>query len=235
MNQIRSLVFYLALGVATFALVPMLFISLFLRGLTATIFLTRWSVFIVHMLKAICGVDYEILGMENIPAGNTIIMSKHQSAWETFALQIPFPAQTWVLKRELLWIPIFGWTLARGGAIAIDRKSGKKALNQVIQKGRDRLEKGYYVVVFPEGTRIKPGEKGKYNIGGAMLASRTGYPVVPVAHNAGLYWPGHGFTIKPGKVKMVIGPMLDTEGMKAGDINAHVEEWIEGQMKELTP
>ena len=235
MNQIRTLVFYLALILATFALIPMMVVSLFLHGLARSVFLMRWSAFILYLLRVICGVDHQVVGAENIPDKNCIILCKHQSTWETFALQVIFPAQTWVLKRELLWIPIFGWALALMGAIAIDRKGGKKALMQVIDKGRDRLEKGCWVVVFPEGTRIPPGQKGKYNVGGAMLAARTGYPVVPVAHNAGLFWPGRGFPIKPGTVQLAVGPVLNTTDMKAGDINRYAEDWIEEKMEELTP
>lgn len=233
MNQIRTLVFYLALGLATIGLIPIMLASLFFKGPARSSFLARWSVFIIQMLRVICGVEYEIIGKENIPDENAVILCKHQSAWETFGLQAVFPGQTWVLKRELLWIPIFGWALALAGAIAIDRSSANKALKQVIAKGRDRLEKGYWVVIFPEGTRTKPGEKGKYNAGGAMLAARTGYPVVPVAHNAGLFWPKSGFPIKPGKVRMVIGPVIETTDKKASEIGAQAEEWIEEKMEEI--
>lgn len=233
MIQIRTLVFYLALGLATFFLIPMVLVSLVFKGPDRSRFLAGWSIFIIRMLRVICGVEYEVIGKENIPAENAIVLCKHQSAWETFGLQAVFPGQIWVLKRELLWIPIFGWALAIAGSIAIDRKSASKALKQVIAKGRDRLDKGYWVVIFPEGTRTRPGEKGKYNVGGAMLAVRTGYPVVPVAHNAGLFWPKSGFPIRPGKVQMVIGPALETSGKKAGEIGAQVEEWIEGKMEEI--
>lgn len=235
MNQIRTLVFYLALGLATIGLIPLMLVSLIFQGPARSRFLASWSVFIIKMLRVICGVEYEIIGRENIPDENAVILCKHQSAWETFGLQDAFPGQTWVLKRELLWIPIFGWALALAGAIAIDRSSANKALKQVIAKGRDRLEKGYWVVIFPEGTRTSPGEKGKYNAGGAMLAARTGYPVVPVAHNAGLYWPKSGFPIKPGKVQMVIGPVIATTDKKASEIGAQAEEWIEGKMVDILP
>jgi 1-acyl-sn-glycerol-3-phosphate acyltransferase len=140
-----------------------------------------------------------------------------------------------VLKRELLLIPIFGWALALAQAIAIDRGSPKEALTQVINKGRDRLEKGLWVVIFPEGTRIASGEKAKYNAGGAMLATRTGYPVVPVAHNAGLYWKPGRFRIQPGTIQVVIGPTVDPTGRKASEVSADVEQWIERAMDGITP
>ena len=232
---LRSLLFYMLLGLSTiFVLAPLLLLCLVLPGTVRNRIIARWSQSIVVMLRVLCGVRHEVEGLENVPAENGIILCKHQSAWETFALQIFFPAQVWVLKRELLWIPIFGWGLKVVGAIAIDRKGGKKALMQVIKQGTERLQRGLWVVIFPEGTRSLPGSKGKYSIGGAMLASRSGYPVVPVAHNAGEFWSSKSFTIKPGTVKVVIGSVLKTEGMKAGEINEFSEQWIEEQMALIT-
>jgi len=150
-------------------------------------------------------------------------------------LQVVFPPQTWVLKRELLMIPFFGWCLAYAHAIAIDRGSPKKALNQVISQGRDRLDKGIWVVIFPEGTRSKPGTSLKYSAGGAMLASRTGYPVVPVAHNAGYYWSPSRFRLMPGTIKIAVGPTIDSSDRRAGEINAEAEQWIERTMNEIIP
>lgn len=229
---LRSLVFRVGLVFITFALIPMLLVGLFLPNLKRNDFLALWSGFVVNWLKWTCSVDYMVEGIENITASNAIILSKHQSSWETFGLQAIFPAQTWVLKRELLKIPIFGWALKAAGAIAIDRDAGKAALMQVISEGKDRLEKGYWVVVFPEGTRTAPGSRGKYNAGGAMLASRSGYPVVPVAHNAGSFW-GRGFTIRPGMIRVMIGKPILTADRKAGEINAEAEAWIEGRMEEM--
>ena len=228
---LRSLLFYILLGVSTLVIVgPLLLLCPALPGTMRNRAIARWSNSIVQLLRVLCGVNYEIMGQENIPAEPGIIICKHQSAWETFALQLIFPAQVWVLKRELLWIPIFGWGLKVVGAIAIDRKGGKKALMQVIKQGTERLQRGLWVVIFPEGTRSLPGTKGKYNVGGAMLAARSGFPVVPVAHNAGEYWSSKGFVIKPGTVKVVVGPVLQPEGMKAGEVNEWTEQWIEGQM-----
>lgn len=232
---LRSLLFYILLGLSTiFVLGPLLLLCLVLPGTLRNRAIARWSKSIVVMLQVLCGVRYEVSGLENVPEETGIILCKHQSAWETFALQIFFPAQVWVLKRELLWIPIFGWGLKVVGAIAIDRKGGKKALMQVIKQGTERLQRGLWVVIFPEGTRSIPGSKGKYSIGGAMLASRSKFPVVPVAHNAGEFWTSKQFSIKPGTVKVVIGPVLQTEGLKAGEINDQSEQWIEQQMADIT-
>ncbi len=231
---LRSLLFYFLLGVAVVLMIPLLLLGMVLPGTMRNSSVAHWSTGVMVMLRIVCGVRHEVVGAENIPEQNGIILCKHQSAWETFALQFIFPAQVWVLKRELLWIPIFGWGLKVMGAIAIDRKGGKKALMQVIHQGTDRLKRGLWVVIFPEGTRTPPGTRRRYSVGGAMLAARSGYPVVPVAHNAGEFWRSKGFIIKPGTVKVIVGPVLDSQGMKAAEINEQVEEWIEGQMESIS-
>ena len=195
--------------------------------------ISQWARWQVFMLKHLCGLGYRVEGREHLPAGAAVILAKHQSAWETIAFQQIFPPQTWVLKRELLWIPLFGWALALLRPIAIDRGAGRRAIEQVIAQGRERLQSGIWVVVFPEGTRVAPGTRRRYGIGGAALAAASGYPVVPVAHNAGSYWPRRGFLKKPGTVRVVIGPVIDPRGKKAEEIIRQVEEWIENKMVEL--
>ncbi|MBI3779184.1 MAG: 1-acyl-sn-glycerol-3-phosphate acyltransferase [Gammaproteobacteria bacterium] len=192
-----------------------------------------WARFQVFMLKCLCRLDYRVEGREHLPGGAAIILSKHQSAWETIAFQEIFPAQTWVLKRELMWIPLFGWALALLRPIAINRGAGRRAIEQVIEQGRERLQSGIWVVVFPEGTRVAPGARKRHGIGGAVLAAETGYPVVPVAHNAGSFWPRRGFHKRPGTVRVVVGPVIDPHGKTAEDIRRLAEEWIEGRMPEL--
>jgi 1-acyl-sn-glycerol-3-phosphate acyltransferase len=234
MQAVRSLLFYLGMVLSLLCfgvLLPLIAILPYRRRYGV---LTHWGRFILWWLDVSCGLSYEVEGREHIPAGSAAILAKHQSAWETIALQSVFPRQTWVLKRELLWIPIFGWALALLRVVAIDRKAGRKALNQLVTRGRACLEEGTWVVVFPEGTRVAPGIRGHYNIGGAMLAVKSGYAVVPVAHNAGEYWPRRGFCKRPGRIKMVVGPPIETAGRKAGEINAEVEAWIEGQMARIT-
>ncbi|MGD8712686.1 MAG: lysophospholipid acyltransferase family protein [Thiohalophilus sp.] len=186
------------------------------------------------LLEKICGIHYVVEGKENIPDETAIIFCKHQSTWETMALQRIFPPQTFVVKRELLWLPFFGWGLYTLDPIAIDRKAGRNAIRQVVKQGIDRLKRGIWVVIFPEGTRLKPGVRGKYKIGGAILAERSGYPVVPVAHNAGEYWPKGAFLKKPGTIKVVIGPAIDTRNKPADQILAEAEHFIEGQMSRIS-
>lgn len=193
----------------------------------------QWARATLWWLKHTCGLDYEVLGKENIPARNGVILCKHQSAWETLALQCIFPEQAWLLKKELLWIPFFGWGLALLKPIAINRKEGRKAIRQLLEQGIERLQDGLWVVIFPEGTRVAPGKKGHYHIGGALLAERSGFPVVPVAHNAGEFWPRNSFLKYPGTIRLVIGPVLDSKGRGAAEINRLAEEWIEGTMKEI--
>ncbi len=188
----------------------------------------------LFLLRIICGIRYRVVGAENIPKTPSIVLSKHQSAWETLAFQKIFPPQVWVLKKELLRIPFFGWGLAMTSPIAIDRSSGKAALEQVVEQGRDRLNQGFWVVIFPEGTRIAPGKKGKYRIGGAWLATHTNFQVVPVAHNAGEFWGRNSFIKRPGTITVSIGAPIDPTGMEAGELNAKVEAWIEAEVKRIS-
>jgi 1-acyl-sn-glycerol-3-phosphate acyltransferase len=189
-----------------------------------------WAHTMLFLLRLICGIRYQIIGAKHIPTAPSIILSKHQSAWETLAFQQIFPAQVWVLKKELLRVPFFGWGLALTSPIAIDRSSRKAALKQIVEQGKDRLRQGFWIVIFPEGTRIAPGKKGKYGIGGAWLATHTGAPVVPVAHNAGEFWGRNSFLKLPGTITVSIGEPIDPAGMEPGDLNSRVESWIEAEM-----
>lgn len=195
---------------------------------------STWTRMILFLLEHVCGLRYRILGAENIPAMPSIVLSKHQSAWETLAFQKIFPPQVWVLKKELLRIPFFGWGLAMTSPIAIDRSAGRSALDQVVEQGRDRLEQGFWVVIFPEGTRIPIGQKGKYRIGGAWLATHTNVPVVPVAHNAGEFWARNAFIKKPGTITVSIGQPIDPSGMEPNALNTQVENWIESEMTRIS-
>ncbi len=148
-------------------------------------------------------------------------------------IQLLFPPQVWILKRELLWIPIYGWGLATMRPIAIDRDAGVRSLKQIVRQGTERLKAGLWVVVFPEGTRIAAGEREKYHPGGGMLAERSGYPIVPVAHNAGYLWPRNSFLKWPGEITMVIGKPIEPAGKKAHAITLEVAQWIESTVARL--
>lgn len=193
-----------------------------------------WVHLVLFWLRITCGIRYEVRGLENLPKDTAIIMSKHQSTWETIGFQAIFPPHVWVLKQELLKIPFFGWGLKSLNAIAIDRDSGRKAIVQVVRQGQERLDAGRWVVVFPEGTRTAPGTQGRYKIGGAVLAVKTGYPVVPVAHNAGEYWPKHWLYKYPGVITVSIGPVIDSQELTADDLMQKVEDWIETEMRVIS-
>ncbi|MBU0687921.1 MAG: 1-acyl-sn-glycerol-3-phosphate acyltransferase [Gammaproteobacteria bacterium] len=233
MNLIRSILFTLAQTVFTlsYALFSP-FIFPFGQHMRHRL-LSGFAPGLLWLLKVICGIRMEVRGLENIPEQACVVLSKHQSAWETLALQLVLPAHAWVAKRELLWIPFFGWLLALSSPIALDRSKGKAAMKELLKKGKEKLEQGFCIVLFPEGTRIPFGQRGKYKIGGALLASHAGVPVLPVAHNAGKFWGRNAFIKKPGTIVMVIGPVIDTTRLKAEEINSRTEAWIEGEMTRL--
>ena len=181
------------------------------------------------------GIRYQVEGWENLPTVPAVIMAKHQSAWETIFMEARFPPQCWIVKRELLWLPFVGWGLMAIRCIAIDRSSGQNAREQIVAQGAQRLGQGIWVSIFPEGTRVAPGKRGRYGIGGALLATRTGAPIVPMAHNAGELWGRYAFKKKAGLVRVVIGKPIETRGRDAISVNAEVEAWIEGQMRIISP
>lgn len=194
---------------------------------------TGWTRLNLGFLRLVCGLRWQVEGLEHLPAGPVVILCKHQSAWETMALQTIFARQVWVLKRELLWVPLIGWGLAMLNPIAIDRKAGFRAIKEIARQGAERLADGACVVVFPEGTRTAPGSSHPYHGGGGLLAERAGVPVVPVAHNAGLFWPRNGFAKRAGCISVRIGPPIAAEGRKAAEITREAREWIEANSEAL--
>jgi 1-acyl-sn-glycerol-3-phosphate acyltransferase len=193
-----------------------------------------WCAFVLWMSKFFCGLTYEVEGLENIDAHQpAIVLSNHQSAWETLALRHILPTQVVLLKRSLIWLPIWGWALGTLKSIAIDRENQRAALRILLEKGTACLDQGFWVLIFPEGTRTAAGEIRKFSAGGAMLAQKSGYPVIPVAHNAGDYWPRYSFLKYPGTIKVKIGPVIESKGRKAADINAEAESWIARAINEM--
>jgi 1-acyl-sn-glycerol-3-phosphate acyltransferase len=233
MLAIRSLIFLLLQIIITPVFAMLALLSFPLNRLTRYLIISQWAKMMLPLLRLVCGIRYEVRGIENLPKHPCVVMCKHQSAWETLALQKIFPPQVWVLKRELLWIPFFGWALALTSPIAIKRSDGKGAMRQLLKQGKERLAQGFCVVIFPEGTRIPFGQRGKYKIGGAMLAASSGVPVIPVAHNAGRLWGRHAFSKHPGLITMSIGAPIGIQGLKADEINQRVEAWIENEIQNL--
>jgi 1-acyl-sn-glycerol-3-phosphate acyltransferase len=195
---------------------------------------SAWGRANLWLLRVICRLDFELEGAEHLPEGPCIVMAKHQSAWETIALRgILRPQQSWVLKQELMRLPLFGLGLKRVKSIPIDRQAGRKAIRSVVKLGTEYLQEGRDVIIFPEGTRTAPGERKKYGIGGGILAERSGYPVVPIAHNAGVYWRRRGVNKLPGTIKVAVGAPISTQGRKAKEIMQSVEDWIEDQVADM--
>ena len=215
--------FYALIALATFPLAP----------LARYRVISGWARLNVAAARLICGIRYRVIGAENIPAEPCIILAKHQSAWETLAFQVVLPPHVWVLKRELLRVPFFGWGLAMLSPIAIDRASGTRALKQTLEQGRERLHNGFSIMIFPEGTRIPTGARGRYHPGGAWLAIKTGVPVLPVAHNAGECWRRNAFLKHPGMITVSIGAPIPPRGLEANELIAQVENWIEREMRRL--
>jgi 1-acyl-sn-glycerol-3-phosphate acyltransferase len=224
---LRSVVFYAGLAPLTivFSLIGILILPL--PRVWRYSIITRWSVLTIAWLGLVCGLHWRVRGRENIPAGPGVILSKHQSAWETIALQLIFPRQSQVLKRELLHVPFFGWGMASLNPIAIDRKAGTQALRTVLKEGVLRIRDGWWVLLFPEGTRIPHGQRGRYTQTGAALALEAGTVVVPVAHNAGVFWARNALTKYPGTIDVVVGPAIETQGKSARQIMREAEDWIE--------
>ncbi|MBK31989.1 MAG: 1-acyl-sn-glycerol-3-phosphate acyltransferase [Legionellales bacterium] len=230
---LRSLLFYIGQIISTILIAPVGVIAFPLDFKKRYYLITRWAVFNLWWLKICCNVTYEILGKENIPKKPCIVMCKHQSAFETLALQRIFIPQVWILKKELLQIPIYGWGLASMQPIAINRDSSIKSFKQIADQGCERLEKGYWVIIFPEGTRVAPNKKKKYLPGGGMLAEKSGARIVPVAHNAGRLWPRNSMIKKPGLITIKIGPVMESKNKTAKEITNNVENWIEKTVGEL--
>ena len=186
------------------------------------------------LARVLCGLDYEIAGTENIPEENSVVYLKHSSTWETMAELLVFPEQVWVLKRELYWLPYFGWALSALRPIGIDRGARSSAVKQVIRKGRKRIEDGLWVMIFPEGTRMAPGATRRYGLSGALLAIDTNRKLVPVAHNAGDFWPRHSLLKSRGTIKLVVGPPIETAGRDAQEVNDLAKAWIDQTMHEIS-
>ena len=233
MQYLRSLLFtaYLMLSACVFGLVMALLFFVPYRWEFA---LARaWARAVLWMLARLCGLRYVVEGAEHLPPGNHIAMSNHTSAWETVAFFVLLPTQVWVLKRELLWLPFVGWGLRLLKPIAIDRGAGHRAAGQVVEQGRARLDDGLWIVIFPEGTRVMPGQQRKYGASGAMLAIASGHQIVPIAHDAGEFWPRRGLLKRPGLIRVMIGPAIDPTGKEPRALTEEVRISIESQLAKI--
>ena len=239
MNLIRSTLFAIYGAIATLLLAPLVSIAaLTLGGIWGYRAGRMWRLSIQWGVEHLLGIRPRVIGLENMPQEACVILSKHQSAWETMTLQDYVPKGAFcvfVLKKELLRVPLIGWGLGAMKMISIDRSAGKEALDRVVEQGRERLKSGFYVIIFPEGTRVAPGTTKRYKAGGAYLATRVGCKVVPVAHDAGEFWPRQAFVKKPGTVTVSIGPAFDATGLSEAEVNQRAAEWIEAEMRRISP
>lgn len=192
-----------------------------------------WAVANLWLLRVICGVGWEVRGARRLPDKPSVVLMKHSSAFDIIVQAVLFPRQIWLLKRELLWVPLFGWALAAIGCVGVDRARGGRAIRSVVRACKGRVEQGLWVMVFPEGTRMAPGETGNYAPGGAMIAGAARCPVVPVAHNASDYWPRRSALKKPGTISIVIGPPLDSRSLAARELTRKAKTWIEEEVRML--
>jgi 1-acyl-sn-glycerol-3-phosphate acyltransferase len=228
MQFLGSLVFTAFFFLWTFCYAIFFVIAASLLPYRARFVLARnWGYVLLTVLRWTCRLDYVVEGRDNLPAGSHVVLMKHSSSWETFAQTVILPPQAWVLKRELLWIPFVGWGIRLLRAIAIDRSAGGRAVRQMIEQGRERLAEGVWIVVFPEGTRMPPGETRRYGAGGAAIASETGALIVPVAHDSGWFWPRRGLLKKPGRIRVVIGAPIEAKGRDPREINEEAQRFIE--------
>ncbi len=236
MAVIRSLLFLLILLVVTppYTLLIIL-ICLPLPHHARRQMVVPWVSFVIWLVKHLLGIPYKLVGAENIPQRSSIVLCKHQSAWETLILQEIFKDTVYVWRKEIKYIPFFGWALAMIPMIEVDRKGGKAALKDLVDQARHRIDNGYTVIIFPEGTRVPPGKHKKYKIGGAHMAVQTGAPVIPVALNSGEFWGRNALFKRMGTVTVSIGPAIDPTGLDEAEVLRRAEVWIEGEMKRISP
>jgi 1-acyl-sn-glycerol-3-phosphate acyltransferase len=194
-----------------------------------------WVNFTIWLIKHVLGIPHRLVGAENLPTRPVVVLCKHQSAWETFMLQEVFKDTVFVWRKEIKYLPFFGWALAAIPMIETDRSASKATLKSLVEQGRDRLDKGYTVIIFPEGTRSEPGSKNRYKGGGALLAVETGTPVLPVALNSGEFWGRNALFKTSGTVTVSVGPAIDPAGLTAAEVLTRAETWIEAEMARISP
>jgi 1-acyl-sn-glycerol-3-phosphate acyltransferase len=233
MSALRSLLFLLFQMVVTPFYAALMLATCWLPRIPRYKMAKSWCATNLRGARWICGIRWRVEGLENVPATPHIVMSKHSSTWETMALNLYFPPLAFVAKKELLSIPFFGWGFALASPITIDRSAGRDAMDQMAEQARARFSQGFWVVVYPEGTRIRAGTRARYKTGGARLASALDAPMLPVAHNAGYLWPKGIFGKRPGVITMSIGAPIAPDGRDVATLTREVETWIEGEVARI--
>jgi 1-acyl-sn-glycerol-3-phosphate acyltransferase len=233
MSALRSVLFLLFQLVFTPIYATLVLLGFWLPRLARFKFIIGWCWTMLFAARWICGIRHRTIGLENVPTTPHVVMSKHSSTWETLSLNFVFPPIAFVAKKELLSIPFFGWAFAFASPITIDRKAGHDAMTQIVTQARERLRQGFWIVVYPEGTRIKAGTRTHYKTGGARLARELGVPIVPVAHNAGYLWPKGVLGKRPGTITLSIGKSIEPAGKDMQQLINEVETWIENEVARL--
>lgn len=230
---LRSALYMVVLVISTCVIAGPVMLSIVLPLRYRFAIMRTWPRLNLWALDKICGLRYRVKGEENLPDQAAIVFAKHSSTWETLALQMLIPPAVYVAKKELLYIPFFGWAMAVLNFLTIDRSAGRKAIRYLVDQAVDRLERNLWIIIFPEGHRMPIDAAPNYKIGGAMMAARTGAPVVPVAHNAGVFWPRHSFMKWPGEITVSFLPPIETQGKKPDVILAEAQEVIEAEFQAL--
>ena len=237
-SAVRSLLFTLFQMVLTPVYAVLMLLFAWLPRVGRYRMAAMWCALNLAAARAICGIRSREIGLSNIPRGGDvtphIVISKHSSTWETLAITRYFPPLAYVAKKELLSVPLFGWGFALASPITIDRSAGTDAMQQMVKQGRERFAQGFWIVIFPEGTRIRAGTRAKYKTGGARLAIQLGVPVLPIAHNAGYLWPKGVFGKRPGTITISFGPPISSTGKDASTLTAEIETWIENEVARLS-
>ena len=232
---VRSALFYVFGGGTVLGVCVILILMFWAPRSWAAVVCRGYCSFLLWAGGVICGMKVVVEGQENIPDEASVIMIKHTTTLETYGHVPMFPRTSWVVKREILWAPIVGWAMGLVlQPIAIKRSAGASSVKQVIRQGKERLASGIWVTIFPEGTRVPPGETRKYGVSGAALAKEANVMIVPVAHNAGDYWQRREFAKRPGTVHFCIGPPISAEGRPPKETNLIVQDWIETKMGEIS-
>ena len=237
-NVIRGWIFYLCLSVSIICLTVGVLVSLPFTSVKwrYDVFGRNWAKLVLWMLDVICGVKLAMKGMENMPSASmpAVVLVKHQSAWDPFWLGAYLPAPAcFIYKRSINWIPLLGWVVWSMNFLAIDRSKGRSAFEAFVKMGPEKLKEGWWITLFPEGTRVRPGEHVRYKTGGARFACQTGTPIVPICHNAGWCWPKNSIAKVPGTITVSVGPVIETKGREPHEVTAEVEAWIENELERL--
>ena len=231
MQFLKSAIYIIGASISLTVIILLALLVYFLPFKQRYTMISQWARFCIWWLKITCGLGFEIIGKENIPTSPCVVMSNHQSTWDTLVFQTFLPPQTWVLKKELLFIPVFGWGLAMLKPIIINRGDKLKAIRKVIKQGSARIKAGIWVIIYPEGTRQPYKKLGNYQTGGVAIAQKSNALILPICHNAGKFWAKGKFIKTAGIITITIGKPINPQGLKPKDVSANLKQWAQENIK----